>query len=197
MKKHNENFILNQGYLPIIIALILAVFIKLFFIVVAILLYIFRNPQKSVVNVDENSIVSPSDGKIMAIDISKNKYKVYINVSLCDTHIVTAPKSANYEIKSYQYGLNLPSYSYKAKLLNSQAILKFDDIKVKLINGICATNIILYDDITSDIKVSSEIGEFLQGIVVVEIPKTYELKVNIGDKVSSGQSVLGVIKDTH
>jgi phosphatidylserine decarboxylase len=196
--KNNNNIILQEGYKSILIALTLSVLASLFicdtlaiigYIITFVLLFAYRNPNINFYNKDEKNILAPIDGKITAIDYSKNKYKVYIDVSLCDTHILRAPKDAPFKIKSFINGMNLCSNTYKAKLLNTRATLKFDDIKVKLLSGMCNPNITLYDTL-ENVEATQAIGVFLHGTIVVEIPKEYELQIALNDKIKAGQSVL-------
>lgn len=193
----NNKIILKEGFVPIGISLAIGLFLTIFisdflaniaFIFSFILAIIYRNPNRSVYNIDEKDIIAPIDGKVSAIDIGKHNYKIYIDVNLCNTHILRAPIKGKFKIKDFKYGLNLNSSTYKAKLLNSQAVLKFNNIKLKLISGICNSNITLYKE--GNISSTQEIGIFLNGVVIVDIPKEYKLNVNINDKVYSGMTKL-------
>jgi len=192
MNNQNNQIILKEGFNPIIISLTLSLFLTIFvsnflgnigFIITLALLFIYRNPSRQTIN-NENMILAPIDGKISAIDISKNKYKIYINVNLCNTHVLRAPIKSKYKIKNFTNGLNLKSSSYKAKLLNTQASIKFDDIKIKLISGICNSNIILNE--SQKVEATQSIGVFLNGLVIMELPRTKELKIDLNDKVYAG-----------
>lgn len=194
----NNNFILKEGYKYILIALGLSVLTSLFicdtlaifgYIITFILLYAYRNPNINFYNQDTKNIFAPIDGRISAIDYSKNKYKIYIDVGLFDAHILRAPKSSTFKIKAFTHGINLCSDTYKAKLLNTNATLKFDDIKIKLLSGICNPEIVLYDTL-KEVKTTQAVGVFLQGNILIEIPRKYKLKINLNDKVKAGQSIL-------
>ena len=190
---NNNKIILKEGYTPIAIAVVITLFLNIFIsdtlanialIITIFLVIIYRNPNRSSFDITNDNIISPIDGKISAIDIGKHNYKIYIDVNLCNTHQLRSPLSGKFKIKNLKKGLNLNSATYKAKLLNSQALLKIKDIKIKLISGICNSDIILYDE--KDVAVGESIGVFLNGLVIVEIPKDYKLNISIGDKVDSG-----------
>ncbi|HFU75130.1 MAG TPA: hypothetical protein ENK66_02685 [Arcobacter sp.] len=186
-----NNLLLKEGFKPLAIALALAVFSFLFlcntlgfiFLVAGMFIfYIYRNPIMGFIPKDENNIMSPIVGKISSIDYSKNNYKIYIDVNLCDKHILRAPKSSAFHIKKIIHGLNLCHNTFKAKELNSRATLKFDDIKVKLLSGVCNKEIILEEE--EQVITSQRVGLFFHGLVMVEIPKNeYELSVTLGQKV--------------
>ena len=189
---NNNQPILKEGFSPIIITLMISLFFSIFisnflgnvgFIITILFIFIYRNPSRQTMN-NKNMILAPIDGKISAIDITKNKYKIYIDVNLCNTHVLRAPIKSKFKIKSFTNGLNLKSSSYKAKLLNTQATLKFDDIKIKLISGICNSNIILYKN--DKVEATQDVGIFLNGLVIVELPKTNNLKISLNDKIYAG-----------
>jgi len=192
MNNQNNQLILKEGFIPVVIALAISLFLNLFisdffgnigFIVTLALIFIYRNPSRQTMN-NKGMVLAPIDGRVSAIDITKNKYKVYIDVNLCNTHVLRAPIKSKYKLKSFINGLNLKSSSYKAKLLNTQAVIKFDDIKIKLISGICNSNIILNEN--DKVEATQNIGVFLNGLVIMELPRNSELKIALNDKVYAG-----------
>jgi phosphatidylserine decarboxylase precursor-related protein len=196
LKTKNNQLILEEGFRTILITLLVSLFIKFFisdffgilgFILVLALIYIYRNPTKHSIN-DKDNIFCPIDGTINVIDIKKNKYIIYIDVSLCGTHKLRAPVEGNYKIKSKQNGSYLNPFSPKAQILNEQAVLEFEDVKMKIIAGLCNKEIVLYHE--ENVKAGDSIGVFLQGLVILEIPKTSALLVHIGDKVSSATNII-------
>ena len=192
MSNQNNQLILKEGFVPVVIALAISLFLNIVisdalgnigFVVTLALIFIYRNPSRATTN-NKDMILAPIDGKISAIDISKNKYKIYIDVNLCDTHVLRAPIKSKFKTKSFKNGLNLKSISYKARLLNTQAVIKFDDIKVKLISGICNSDIVLYEN--EKVEATQSIGVFLNGLVIVELPRSCNIKVELNDKVYAG-----------
>ena len=192
MNNQNNQLILKEGFKPVVIVLLISLFLNIFisdtlgnigFVLTLALIFIYRNPSRTTVN-NKEMILAPIDGTISAIDISKNKYKIYINVNLCNTHLLRAPIKSKFKTKSFKNGLNLKSTSYKAKLLNTQAVIKFDDIKVKLISGICNSDIILYEN--AKVEATQEVGVFLNGLVILELPRSCNINVNLNEKVYAG-----------
>jgi len=66
--------------------------------------------------------------------------------------------------------------------------LKFDDIKVKLISGLCNNKIKRIPN--RNVIQGEKITVFLDGLVIISIDEKSKLMVNIGDKLISGQTVL-------
>jgi phosphatidylserine decarboxylase len=131
-----NNVILNEGVKPLIVIFIVAVVLDMFnfdilaniaYILTLFVIIIFRD-TKTKNDSFKNEIVSPIDGKVIAIDIVDNKKLIYLKVSLLNNHKLVAPIDANMQIVHFKKGLNLPSYMYKAKKLNEQLTIKFNDI---------------------------------------------------------------------
>ncbi|MEA2019813.1 MAG: hypothetical protein U9N59_15385 [Campylobacterota bacterium] len=192
----NTNIILKQGYKPLILLLVLAVilelFISSFFSNIVLILFLFtlsiyRNPYRHIFE-NSKSLLSPIDGKIIAIDYTNGKQKIYCKVNLCNNHILRAPQNGDIKIKKYQHGLNLNPNSYKANILNEQIVIKFDNLKLKLISGICNRKIEYVDKEYA--KQGENIGLFLDGIAVMTVKKEYLLMVKIGDKLIAGQTII-------
>lgn len=194
MKQNNNvDLIMPQGYRSIAIAFFVSIISFVFICdtlgTIALLLglfflYAYRNPILGFIAKDEGNIYAPIQGKISSIDLLKEKYKIYIDVNLCDAHILRAPKSGKFTIKKFIHGLNLCHNTYKAKQFNTRASIKIDDIKMKLLVGLCNKELSFINE--SGVKVESNdiLGIFFHGVVCVEIPKDkYDLEVSVGDKL--------------
>jgi len=194
-------FISNKGVKPILILIGLTIigslvsdfFGYLFLLLTLFSIYIFRDTKRYIYE-NSDSILSPIDGKVIAIDKIDDKLKIYCKVSLCDNHIVRAPFTSEMKIKKYNKGLNLNPNTLKANSLNEQITYKFSsedketNLKLKLVSGFFNIGI----DKIQNAKLSQgdEILFFIDGIAIITIKEECNLLVNIGDKISSGQSVL-------
>jgi phosphatidylserine decarboxylase len=198
---NNLGFISNRAIKPVgilVIVTILLSFISdflggLFFLITLFALYIFRDTKKYIYENSE-SILSPVDGKIIAIDKVDNKFKIYCRVSLCDEHTVRAPFNSEVKVKKYQKGLNLDPNTPKAKILNEQITYKFTSedkqmsLKLKLISGFFNIGIEKCENIT--LSQGESISFFIDGIAIISVKDDNKLLVEIGEKISSGQSIL-------
>ena len=192
----SSSIILTQGYKYIISLFLVAIITSLldfdllsniFYLLTFFSLFVFRNPNR-VIFKNDSAILSPIDGKVIAIDIVDNKKIIYCKVSPCNTHIVRSPSDTKIKIKNNINGLNLNPNSYKANILNEQITFKLANMKLKLISGVCNPKI----DYTEDKNVlqGEPIAIFIDGLAVITIEKSIELAINIGDKLTAGQSVL-------
>lgn len=192
-----NKFLLKEGITPLAVSFVVTVFFYLidleflgflFLLVTLFIGYIFKNKSRHIY-ANTTSILSPIDGKVIAIDNSHGKTKLYCKVNLFDDHIVRAPIASDLQVKKFQHGINLDPNSVKSKLLNEQIVLKFDDLKIRFISGLC--NIALHKpDETISYQQGDSLFTFIDGIVIITIKHNNNLAINIGDKLLSGQTIL-------
>jgi len=194
MKKNK--LILPEGYKAITITFVIAIALMIFisdclayigFVIGLVLIFIYRDSSRHIFK-NTSSVLAPIDGTVSAIDHENGKYKIYCKVGLCDNHILRAPIDADVKVKKYRRGLNLNPNSYKASLYNEQTVLKFSDIKIKLVSGLCNHKMKRVKE--CNVSQGDQISVFLDGLVVITVPENYDLIIKIGDKLTSGQSIL-------
>ena len=148
---NNNGIILTQGYKYLISILIISLIFKLLisdilanlgFIIFLFVAFIYRNPHRQIF-ANKNSLLSPIDGTVTAIDFKDGKQIIYCKVTACNIAVVRSPENSSLKIKNYQNGLNLNPNSYKASILNEQVSFKFDTMKLKLISQKKENEIIL------------------------------------------------------
>lgn len=159
------------------------------FVLTLFLIFVFRNKQISFNN-NDSDIVAPISGVITAIDVRDDKKEIFIDVSLCNNHILRAVEDGNCKVE-YKRGLNLNLNSYKAKKLNEKAVIHFSNATLKLYSSIYNIGINLTK--TESLRKCEKIGVFLQGQITVTIDKENDLVVKIGDKIISGESTLAIL----
>jgi len=156
-----------------------------FFALTLWFIFIYRT-KKIKKDYDISDILSPVSGHISSIDKKVDKTLVHIDVSLWDGHLVRAPKNGNFIVK-YQKGVHTLLDSLKAKKLNEKVILQYSDMRIELISSLYNTdiNIDSFEALMGD-----KISVFLHGQVIIELDKSKELLVNLGNKVYSGKTVI-------
>jgi len=198
----NKNIIVQEGYKPVIIALVItfimyAIDLELLgalgFVVTLLLLYVYRDTARYIFE-NPSNILSPVDGKVIAIDKENDKTKLYVQVSLLNNHNIRAPFSSTCKIKNKQHGINLDPSTLKGTMLNEQVKLKFTShnyeekaIKMKLISGFFNPTIELQDKETYE--QGDKVGFFIHGIAVITLKDT-ETLVSINDKLKAGQTII-------
>lgn len=157
------------------------------FVIMISLMFIYRYKYVDFRSFKKNEIISPISGTITAIDVKDLKKLIYIDVSLCNSHILRSLESGDCKINTKR-GLNLLLESFKSKVLNEQSKLEYSNSTMELYSSICNPSIEISKN--KNLEKGEKIGTFLQGQVVVTLNKEFTTLVKIGDKVTSGQTKL-------
>ncbi len=168
-------------------------------------LFFFRDPERAT-PVGEGIVVSPADGKVIVIkDIFEPTYlkqdvkQISIFLSVFNVHVNRAPIGGEIEVVKYNPGKFHVASVDKASLDNEQTsmVIAFgkDKILVKQIAGLIARRIVCYARPGDTIKTGERYGLIRFGSRVdIFLPKTAEIKVKLGDRVSGAQDVIGVLR---
>lgn len=192
----NDSIVLKEGKRPIIIAFIAFILFYIIdcgllsllsFLALLSFVYIYRFKFVNITSLDENFIYAPISGKVISIDSDGFKKSVTIEVSLCDSHILRSLKTSKIELIKKK-GVNLPLGSYKAKKLNEQVIIKYDDITMRLISSICNPSINL--EKKENFKQGEKITAFLQGQVIIDFKPEDKIEISLEDKVIGGETII-------
>jgi len=190
-----DSIIAKEGQKSILVAFIaMLVFILagcgflafISFALILIFIFLYRNNTLKIDSKPED-ILSPISGRVSAIDIKDGNKLVYIDVSLCDSHILRALEDGEFKVTNKR-GLNLPLSTFKAKVLNEKATIEFENSSLELISSMCNSTINIVEN--TDLLKGDRIGVLLQGQVIITIKPELELQSKIGDKVESGISVI-------
>ena len=190
-----EMLIDDQSYLKLILqtfSLILFVFI----------LWFFRNPKRNILKNPE-IILSPADGKVVLIEevdevefFNEKKIKVSIFLSPLDIHVNRYPVSGKVLYSKYHKGKYLVAWHPKSSDKNERSTIvienkKFGKIMYRQIAGAVARRIINYAKVDSIVEQGDDSGFIKFGSRVdIFLSKNCKLKVNIGDKVKGGITII-------
>ena len=168
--------------------------------------YFFRDPERSVPD-DEHAVVAPADGRIVfcgeVIDErygSEPTYKVSIFMSVFNVHVNRAPCTGTIVSKFYNRGEFLNAALDKASLENEQSGLLMQTAtgsKVLFIQiaGLIARRIITYPNVGDFLTRGERYGLIRFGSRVdVYLPQNADILVRLGDRVTSGETILGYLK---
>jgi len=175
------------------------------FIVTALLLILiisfFRIPNRTY-TIDENAIVAPADGKIVAIEeIQADEYftdrrlQVSIFMSPLNVHVNRNPISGQVAYTHYQPGKYLVAWHPKSSTDNERhaIVLKQNEkeLLVKQIAGALAKRIVNYLQKGQEVEQAAEMGFIKFGSRVdVVMPLHVKLNVSIGDWSKGGVTVI-------
>lgn len=177
-----------------------------FFVMWSIVIYFFRDPERSPPDGD-HLIISPADGKVVLIkEIEEDVYlkepatQVSIFLSPLDVHVNRNPISGQLEYLKYHPGKYLMAWDENASNLNERAdfgVLHSSGTKLffKQITGFLARRIVYHIKEGDALKTGERFGMMKFGSRMdVIVPKNVDIHVKVGDRTWAGQSILGEIK---
>lgn len=169
----------------------------------AVLLYIYRNPERIVPYYQESSIVSVADGRVISIETVEECpvmegpcYKVEIASSTFDTALLRMPFAAVVRYLHLRRGSRLSVHKPLAQKLNEKALLFFEDEKGQqcVVEHLLDTSI---DALSLHIRheqrlpQGSRYGLMVKGSHTLYLPTRSRVAVKIGDEVRAGETLLG------
>lgn len=165
----------------------------------------FRDPEREI-PMDPKAVVSPADGKVVEIVTEESPHigepftRISIFLNVFNVHVNRMPVEGRIEKSEYTPGKFLAAFNHKASRDNEQQLLliQSDDgpkILVKQIAGLIARRIVCYAKTGERFMRGERFGMIRFGSRAdVFVPLDTELRVTVGDKVSGGSSILGILK---
>jgi len=160
----------------------------------------FRDPER-VTPTGENLIISPADGKVVAICPENDEFvgkatRVSIFMSIFNVHVNRIPFSGTVHSVDYSKGRFLAAMKPESSFENERNTIELENGKIKLkftqVAGLIARRIIAYLKVNDEVQTGQRFGLIMFGSRVdLLVPETVNLKVRIGAKVSAGCSVIG------
>lgn len=196
--------LLTYFFIPNIIVQGLIYAVALFFLI--IILQFFRNPKRNTV-IDDSTIVSPVDGKVVVIEevFEKEYYKdkriqVSVFMSPLNVHVTRNPISGKVLFSKYHPGKFLVAWHPKSSEENERTTVVLANTKISIlyrqIAGALAKRIVNYAKEDQEIIQGSDNGFIKFGSRVdVFLPLGTVVTAKLGDKVRGGESVLAQITE--
>lgn len=180
------------------------------FILFLFMLYFFRDPERSIPEGD-NIFVSPADGKIIVIrpfqgnlipalpkDTKTKFIQISIFMSPLNVHVNRAPCDGTVESVVHTKGRFLSAFKDEASIQNENIALLMNTnhgkILVRQVAGFVARRAVCRVKPGGTLHKGERYGLIkFSSRLDVYLPANTSIKVNLGDKVKSGETVLGTI----
>ncbi len=190
-------------FLFILKFLLLFILITLFLLgILFLVIRFFRVPRRKV-NVVPNGIISPADGKIVAIErciedeyLKDECLKISIFMSIFNVHVNYYPIGGKVTYVAYHPGKFLVAKLPKASADNEHNTVvvqksEKETVLFRQIAGLIARRIVSQAQVNQKVKQGEEMGIIRFGSRVdVFLPLDAQIFVNVGDKVRARKSVL-------
>jgi phosphatidylserine decarboxylase len=166
--------------------------------------YFFRNPARTIPPGD-HLIVSPADGKVVKVSpIPEGEDKlgggqgISIFLSIFNVHVNRVPIQGRLEQVEYKRGKFKVAYDEEASRVNEQNILTIQGqgirLVVKQIAGVIARRVVCWKRSGQLLERGELFGLIRFGSRVdILLPKEVRIRVQVGDRVKGGSSVIGEV----
>lgn len=182
-----------------------AILVVLCFLLFFFLLRFFRNPQRNIL-IDNNIVLSPADGKIVAIEevlepeyFKDKRIQVSVFMSPFNVHVNRSPISGKIKYCKYFSGKYLMAFNPKSSTLNERTTIVVEQdnnlqVLFRQIAGFLARRIIYYVKEGDTINQGAQFGFIKFGSRVdVFLPCNTKILVRLNQKVTGGLTALGQI----
>jgi phosphatidylserine decarboxylase len=162
----------------------------------------FRDPER-VTPKGEDFVIAPADGKVIAVkQVMENEFfhsqvwQVSIFMSPIDVHVNRAPITGTVMYTRYVKGEYFAAYQDKASEKNEQMIVGIENaarkVMFKQIAGFIARRIVCPLKPGDKLNAGERFGMIKFGSRVdVFLPIFTDIKVQVGDRTKSGETILG------
>ena len=170
----------------------------------ALILQFFRNPKRNT-SLNEKTLVSPVDGKVVVIEevfekeyFKDQRLQVSIFMSPINVHVTRYPIGGKISFSKYHPGKYLVAWHPKASEENERTtvVVKNDGIEIlyRQIAGALAKRIVNYAKEGEMVVQGSDSGFIKFGYRVdVYLPLGTKIDVNLNQKVRGGESIIATI----
>jgi phosphatidylserine decarboxylase len=171
-------------------------------------LYFFRDPTP-LVPAGPNLVVSPGHGRVDVIDtISEPEFmggecrRISMFLSLFDVHVQNAPLGGSVSYFKYREGQFLSATGPECAAVNENVLVGIQaaeprgaKLGVRLIAGVLARRIVPWISLGDTFARGDRIGLIQFGSrVELYLPTQAQIKVQLGDKVVGGETVVAVLQ---
>lgn len=175
------------------------------FLLALFFLWFFRDPSRPIPG-EPGLVVSPADGKITEVARIRTptgeSIRLSIFLSVFDVHVNRSPIAGTISEVRYQKGLYLNALNPESAVKNEQNSVTVDgtefSVSFKQIAGLLARRIVFRPQVGDLVERGERVGLIKFGSRVdLVLPVQAELRVNVGDRVKGGSTILARIRSTE
>ena len=156
--------------------------------------FFFRDPRR-IVPGDPDAIVSPADGRVMAVERRDGRWRIAIFLSIFDVHVNRSPEAGTVERVAYHKGRFLAAFRPEAARVNERnhVVLRTARGRVEVVQiaGLVARRIVCRLAPGASVGRGERFGLIRFGSCTeLWLPDTAEPAVRPGQRVVGGQTVI-------
>ncbi len=198
----------KEGWKPIIIVALLLIvslffnlkFIALLFCVLLLcLVYFYRNTERIPEDATNESVIAPLDGIIKGIQTKEDGIYLNVRKPICFCGLLRMPVAevghsgralTGAFVKGLKSGDSRVGERLEISFFQNEA--SENALKLTLYPRIFGQSVLYFSD--STFKLGERLGFFLKGDALLRIPLESELRVNIGDTIYAGKTLMAKLK---
>ncbi len=169
------------------------------FAVTILLIFVYRNPEREMLVFQEQSVLSPVDGKVVSIeDIqdSEYAYKVIIDSTYADIGVLRVPMNSIAEEVSLVKGAKLAQDSLLATKINENATLVFKDslsnrVKINHLSKQSFADISITSIKSQNVLQTTRYGFMTNGLTTLYLPHNFRVNVSTGNELTGSETLIG------
>lgn len=175
------------------------------FVFLFLILQFFRNPKRNTI-LNDNTVVSPVDGKVVVIEevfepeyFKEKRLQVSVFMSPINVHVTRYPISGKVNFSKYHPGKYLVAWHPKASTENERTTVVvenpiYGEVLYRQIAGALAKRIVNYA-VEGDAAVQGKDSGFIKfgSRVDLFLPLDTNIKVELNQKVKGGESIIAEI----
>jgi len=155
----------------------------------------FRDPDRRIPG-GEAYILSPADGKVIAIDDSNDQIAISIFLSVFNVHINRLPVTGVVKRVVYKPGRFFAAFKKEASQFNRRYEIEIEtdkgNVTVHQIAGVIARKVVCRLQPGQKVKAGDRFGLIYFGSRVdLLLPKNIELDIKSGQKIKGGATIIG------
>ncbi len=173
----------------------------------ALLLYFFRNPNRTTKVGSPRQVVAPVDGKVIVSQavfqreyLNDSCYQISIFMSPLNVHVTRYPISGKVIYSKYHSGKYLVAWHPKSAEKNERTTVAIElrdgqQLLYKQIAGALARRIVNYAEVGDSVQVGADSGFIKFGSRLdILLPLDAEIKVRLGQEVRGGETHIAELK---
>lgn len=170
------------------------------FLLVLLTIGVYRNPERTIPYLEEDSIVSVADGVIKSIETVEvdegiDHYKIVIKSGFLDASILRVPFACDVQKSETLHGARLSCSNPMSSQINELSHIVFgkDDKEVYVTHTLHLASV----GIKNRLKVNSPVmqgmryGLMVKGETTLLLPANSRIAVKVGNSVRAGETLLG------
>ena len=163
------------------------------------LIFAFRNPERSLPEFLDLSVLSVSDGIVKSIEElsdSDYAYKVEVESNFLDIGVLRTPFTATLVTSRHINGTKVSKTSPLFLDLNEMLELVFEDKsknKIKVVHRVKQSFAPIYSDAIELQKLpqTSRYGMMVNGVTTLYFPSNFRMNINVGNELKAAESLMG------